>query len=209
MRALPAARRSTRISGIIIVATARSSPVETEVKLAVPDAAAARRRLRAAGFRVLHRRSFESNVLFDTPDLRLRASQCLLRVRQNGHKVKLTYKGPPRAATKHKSREELEIEGGDTHTWRTILERLGFHPGFRYEKYRSEYRGTGAGVVTLDETPIGIYLELEGSPSWIDRTARHLGFTEQDYIILSYGQLYREWCEKQGRQPANMVFRGR
>jgi adenylate cyclase class 2 len=188
------------------VATARSSPVETEIKLAVSDAAAARRHLRAAGFRVLHRRSFESNVVFDTPDLRLRASQCLLRVRETGHKVKLTYKGPPQAAAKHKSREELEIEGGDAHTWRTILERLGFQSVFRYEKYRSEYKGTGAGVVTVDETPIGTYLELEGSPGWIDRTARRLGFTEQDYIILSYGQLYREWCEKQGRKAADMVF---
>ena len=189
------------------MATARSSPVETEIKLAVPGAALARRQLRAAGFRIFHRRSFEANVVFDTPNLRLRASNCLLRVRETARKVKLTYKGPPQAAAKHKSREELEIEGGDVRTWRTIWERLGFQPVFRYEKYRSEYRGNGPGVVTMDETPIGVYLELEGPPAWIDRTARRLGFAEKEYITASYGQLYREWCEKNRCQPGNMVFR--
>jgi adenylate cyclase class 2 len=62
----------------------------------------------------------------------------------------------------------------------------------------------------LDETPVGVYLELEGSPRWIDRSARQLGFSEPDYIVRSYGRLYLEWCERKKIKPADMVFgRGR
>ena len=55
----------------------------------------ARRRLRAAGFRVSRRRVFESNAVFDTPDLTLRAASSLLRLRQAGTKSSFTFKGPP------------------------------------------------------------------------------------------------------------------
>ena len=44
---------------------------------------------------------------------------------------------------------------------------LGLRPSFRYEKYRSTYRLPGLAGVTLelDETPIGDFLEAEGSRS--------------------------------------------
>jgi hypothetical protein len=54
--------------------------------------------------------------------------------------------------------------------------------------------------------PIGTYLELEGAPRWIDRTARALGFGPPDYITASYGRLYLEWCAREGREPSHMVF---
>jgi adenylate cyclase class 2 len=61
-------------------------------------------------------------------------------------------------------------------------------------------------VATLDETPIGIFLELEGNPGWIDRTAATLGFSERDYIVESYGRLYLEWCKRRRCKPKDMVF---
>jgi adenylate cyclase class 2 len=61
-------------------------------------------------------------------------------------------------------------------------------------------------MATLDETPIGVYMELEGSPRWIDRAARRLGFSERDYITASYGRLYLEWCAAQKIEPGHMVF---
>ena len=101
------------------------------------------------------------------------------------------YKSPAAIGGRHKSREELEIEISDAGTALAILENLGFHRVFRYQKYRTEYSQPGArGVVTLDETPIGCYLEVEGSPRWIDRTARKLGFSEKHYITASYGALF-------------------
>ena len=87
----------------------------------------------------------------------------------------LTYKGPPEPG-RFKVREEVEVEVGDAGSLRKILERLSFRRTFRYEKFRTEYRRPGeAGHVMLDETPIGVYLELEGDPHWIDGVARELG----------------------------------
>ena len=187
------------------MATARNNSLEVEIKLAVPEAAAARRLLRRKGFRVIKPRVFEANNVFDTPELRLRTSGSLLRVRSVQREVTLTFKGPAQSS-KHKSREELEVTASDAPTVETIFARLGFQRVFRYEKYRTEFQRGRTGVVTLDETPIGTYMELEGPPAWIDRTAGLLGFTETDYITLSYGQLYLEWCARQGCRPGNMVF---
>lgn len=179
---------------------------EVEIKLAAPDALSARRLLRNAGFRVARRRVFESNTVFDTADRSLRERCLLLRVRETPGASTLTFKGAPLTA-KHKTREELEVSLSSAAGCARILERLGFEPAFRYEKYRTEFRFPGtAGMATLDETPIGVYLELEGSPRWIDRMARRLGFREQDYITASYGRLYLEWCAGRRIEPSHMVF---
>jgi adenylate cyclase class 2 len=179
---------------------------ETEVKLAVESASAARRLLRRAGFRVAHSRAFEANMVYDRPDGTLRSTNQLLRVRESAGAVILTYKGPPKPG-RHKSREELETEVCNGRAIEAMLERLGFHPKFRYEKYRAEYRRPGAsGVATVDETPIGTFVELEGAPRWIDRTAKELGFARENYITASYGWLYFEWCRQAGVEPSNMQF---
>jgi adenylate cyclase class 2 len=179
---------------------------ETEIKLAVKDARSTRRRLREAGFVVSRRRVFEVNTVFDTPELSLRASSRLLRIRQAGRVATVTFKGVP-ATGKYKSREELELEIGNAAAMMSILDRLGYHRMFRYEKYRTEFRqARRAGVAMLDETPVGVYLELEGTPHWIDRTARRLGFQESDYITASYGRVYLDWCTANGCKPGDMTF---
>ena len=179
---------------------------ETEIKLALPDPKTARRLLRAAGFRVSRPRVFEANTVFDTPGQSLRRAANLLRVREAGGTATVTYKGRPLPG-RHKSREELELQVADAAAMAGIFARLGFHPASRYEKYRTEFRQPDrAGVAMLDETPIGVFLELEGTAPWIDRTARHLGFQETDYITASYARLYLDWCGRRGRKPTNMVF---
>jgi adenylate cyclase class 2 len=184
----------------------KHSPTETEIKLAVADVRAARKLLRSVGFLVSRRRVFESNVVFDTPGQALRQSSTLLRLRQAGGHFTVTYKGKP-TVSKHKSREELELSVANAATMGTIFERLGYSPAFRYEKYRTEYRlERRAGVATLDETPVGTYVELEGTPTWIDRMARRMGFREQDYITASYARLYLDWCRERKVRPGNMVF---
>jgi adenylate cyclase, class 2 len=183
---------------------------ETEIKLALADVRTGRALLRNAGFRVTRRRVFERNDVFDTPECALRKGGALLRVRQAGRATTLTYKGPA-AVSRYKSREEVETRVPDAASIAAILERLGFRPMFRYEKYRTEYgHPDGGGVATLDETPIGVFMELEGTPRWIDRAARQLGFAECDYITASYGRLFLEWRHRQGLDTAaNMVFDSR
>ena len=184
----------------------RHAARETEIKLAVPDVKTARGLLRTAGFRVSRRRVFETNAVFDTPEMGLRRAAAVLRVRQAGGVATVTYKGPAEVG-RHKSREELELEISDARAMGAIIERLGLGPVFRYDKYRTEYHQPGrSGIATLDETPVGVYLELEGTPNWIDRAARKLGFAEKDYITASYARLYLDWCERSGVRAGDMVF---
>ena len=182
---------------------------EIEIKLGIANAGEGKRQLRAAGFRVVRRRVFEANTVYDTSASSLREQGKLLRLRSAGKLHTLTFKGPPFPG-KHKSRVELEVSVGDAAAAARVFEALGYGPHFRYEKYRTEFAKPGeGGVAVIDETPIGCFLELEGAPRWIDRTARALGFRESDYNTDSYGTLYLDYCRERGIQPSNMVFKGR
>ena len=110
-------------------------------------------------------------------------------------------------AGRHKARPEVETEVNDPAAAAKILEAVGFRPVFRYEKYRTEYdRSDAEGSLVLDETPIGVYIELEGDPHWIDSAAAELGFTESDYLTASYGKLYIDYCRAANKPAGDMVF---
>ena len=180
--------------------------VEVEVKLAVSNAAAIRRALRRLGF-LLSSREHERNIVLDTEGQALRQNTCLLRLRRHGHRWKLTFKGPPADDANYKARPETETEVADGERLLQILEQLGYRQVFLYEKRRSTYRqGDRGPEASLDVTPIGTFLELEGPRRWIDRVAGALGFSREDYITLSYTQLYLQDCLQRGRKPSNMVF---
>jgi len=184
-----------------------SSGRENEIKLAAPDVATAQNWLRDAGFVVSKPRVFESNTLFDTAEGRLRQQQQLLRLRSAGFDFVITYKGPPDPGP-HKSREEWETKFEDHRAMAAIFDRLGYVPVFIYEKYRTEFQKLGEedGLATLDETPIGVFVELEGTPEWVDRTAAQMGFAQTEYILASYGKLYSQWAQSRGIERRHMVF---
>jgi adenylate cyclase class 2 len=181
---------------------------EIEIKLRLPERLVKIRRiLRGQGFRIVKRRSLETNVLFDNIKHSLGKHGKLIRIRRVGGHSILTFKGPPMRG-KHKKREEIEIDFPDPDRLQEILDKIGFHPMFRYEKYRTEYsKRSTAGKIMLDETPIGNFLEIEGSASWIDRTSKLLGFKHSDYLKASYGSLYRAYCREQGKRVKDMLFR--
>ena len=181
--------------------------LEVEIKLALPhDLTAIHQILSAAKLEVTKPRIFETNVVLDTPDLALRKKRELIRIRRVAGTNILTYKGPPQPGD-HKTREEIETAIADPAQLELIFLRLGYRPTFRYEKFRTEFGQLGQpGVVTLDETPIGNYLEIEGDPLRIDQLARELGFSKAAHLTRSYATLYRAYCEKHGLPPTNMVF---
>ena len=183
--------------------------IEVEIKLRLPDdLTEIRKKLRRLGFRIHKRRAFESNVLFDDTKRRLRKHGKLLRVRRTGKRGLLTFKGPSEQS-RYKKRWEIETEFPDGDVIEQILVHVGYHPVFRYEKYRTEYhRRSADGEALLDETPIGNFLELEGRPRWIERTAKLLGFSRADYINRSYGYLYLAYCRERQVRPANMICNG-
>jgi adenylate cyclase class 2 len=188
---------------------------ETEVKLEVKDTKDLRRRLTEQGFRPIMARHFESNILFDYPDHRLRKLRCLVRLRYMGDQALLTYKGTPLQSRDYKIRPEFESMVDDGHRVHEILLHLGLQEMFSYEKYRTIYapRGKrdalGGPHLVYDETPVGTYIELEGPQRWIDEVARQLGYSRKDYIKESYAALYRKKCQQEGKTPGNMLFRKR
>jgi adenylate cyclase, class 2 len=183
---------------------------EIEIKLRLPsDLSKIRRSLRKLGFRIEKARSLETNALFDKPKALLGKKGQLLRLRRVGADTVLTYKGPSKNG-RYKKRHELELHLSESGVMEEILEQLGYKTVFHYEKFRTEYhKPRDAGKVLLDETPVGNFLELEGNPRWIDRTARLLGFSRADYITGSYGYLHMLHCRERGIQPRDMVFRSR
>ena len=67
-------------------------PVETEIKFRVDDLPGLSDRLKAAGFTVQTPRSFEANVLYDTPTRQMRARTEILRIRNYAGRCILTHK---------------------------------------------------------------------------------------------------------------------
>ena len=181
---------------------------EIELKFAVESLAMLERRLRELGFWVETPRTFEANTLYDTPDRRLRENGELLRVRQYGERQVVTHKRHPDEedlASIYKVRIETESEVTDGAALAEIFTRLGFGPAFRYEKFRSEW-ADGVGHAVVDETPIGIYAELEGPTAWIDRTLAGLGVDPGECMTDSYGRLFLLWKERTGSGAENLTF---
>jgi adenylate cyclase class 2 len=184
-------------------------PIEIEIKLPLESVASARALLRRHRFKVIAPRVFEENLILDDASRSLFNRGVLLRVRRAGKIVTCTSKGAEMVGGRHKRREEHEFKASDFDSTLAVFGALGYHESFRYEKYRTEFAQQGEpGHATLDETPIGVYMELEGPAAWIDRTAKLLGFPRGSWIILSYARLYVDWCEARGITPTNMRFKG-
>lgn len=183
--------------------------LEVEVKIKVQSPRALRDRLLALGCKEKVRRSFEQNWTFDFADRRLRTRGQLLRLRRFAGRCSLTFKGVVVGSKHFKIREELETEVSNSETFRRILERLGLRVTFRYEKFRTSYSWPVSNKsrsvnLTLDETPIGDYLEIEGSEGDIERVAAELGYQKNDFIKESYLTLFKQ--SLQGRRKRHMLF---
>ena len=207
---------------------------EIEIKLRVRDVDAFRSRLKRLHAREISPRTYESNTLYDTPRHDLRRHGQLIRIRiehsasrfgkrhpREATPAILTYKGPsnsPRGPGKtgihsqirnhFKIKDEAEVSVANADEMARILHALGLQPVFRYEKFRTTYALPGIHrlKVEFDETPVGIYLELEGPVKAIDRGASRLGYERKDYLKETYGSLYLADCRRRGQKPGNMLF---
>jgi adenylate cyclase class 2 len=182
--------------------------IETEIKFKVADLPGLAHGLQAAGFTLLTPRSFESNVLYDTPGRQMRARTEILRIRNYAGRWTLTHKRLPDdrpGEDSHKHRVETETEVADGNALAEVFLSLGLVAAFRYEKWRTEWQD-GEGHCVVDETPIGNYAELEGPPEWIDRAAARLGIGPAEYITLSYGRLFDQWRDRHSSSAADLTF---
>jgi adenylate cyclase class 2 len=165
--------------------------IEEEVKLPFENVEAALRAVHAAGGRLVVSRRRLADALYDTADDWLRRAHQALRLRRDGETAYLTYKGPPRPGPV-KSREEIEFQVSDADAGHALLTALGFRPVFQSEKFREEY-ALGATRVAVDETPMGVFVEIEGAAADIEPAANRLGRSREDYVLESYPALYEAW----------------
>jgi adenylate cyclase class 2 len=181
-----------------------ATTLEREVKLSFESAESAREAVIAAGATPLHGRRLQEDALLDSPDGCLRERGCALRVRMEGGKSRITFKGPIQESPM-KLRDEFETLVGDGVLLLRILEELGFQVWFRYEKYREEFAHEDV-IVAIDETPVGVFVEIEGSERGIADMAAAMGREPADYILDSYRGLFLQHREASGLTGADMVF---
>jgi adenylate cyclase, class 2 len=180
--------------------------IEREIKLRFGGADEARAKILAFGATPLHGRRLQEDALLDTEDEMLRRQRATLRVRSEGSKSLLTFKGPVLPGL-IKIREEYETVVADGGALLTILESLGLHVWFRYEKYREEFSADDV-VIAIDETPVGVFVEIEGGEAAIHAAARALGKSPADYITDSYRFLFLQHRDANGLAGADMIFAG-
>ena len=170
----------------------KSTPTETELKIPVADLESVRARVAALDGHLVHAAQREVNILFDTTRGDLTGAGRVLRLRRIGHRHILTMKGPARYEGKIKHREELETEVGDVGILAAILGHLGAHPVLRYEKDRETWQIDPV-TITLDHTPMGNFVELEGPGDHLDAVAGDIGIDASAAVVGSYVSLWQEY----------------
>ena len=181
-----------------------ATTVEREIKLAYASADEARAAILAGGATPLRGRRLQEDALLDTDDEQLRRRRCVLRIRTENGRSRLTFKGPVQPSAM-KLREEVETVVGDGEVLRRVLEELGLHVWFRYEKYREEFCHDDV-IVAIDETPVGVFVEIEGSEQGITEMTGLLGRSPSEYVLDSYRGLFLAHRERFGIPGGDMVF---
>ncbi|HSU84768.1 MAG TPA: class IV adenylate cyclase [Thermoanaerobaculia bacterium] len=147
--------------------------------------------------------AFEDNWILDR-EKDLLSSGRILRLRTDGGRARLTFKGPMRIEGNVKVREEREIEVQSAEEAMALFENLGFTVVRRYQKMREEWQ-LGGVTIALDHTPIGDFAEFEGDGA--ETVAKRCGFDPSKAERRSYLRLYEDYLKQHPDAPPEMVFR--
>ena len=178
--------------------------LEREVKLQFGSVEEARDAVTSAGAAPLRCRRLQEDALLDDEAETLRKRRCVLRVRVESGRSLVTFKGPVQVSPM-KLREEIETVIGDGETMLRCFEQLGYDVWFRYQKYREEYALSDV-IVAIDETPVGVFVEVEGDEHGIIEATRALGRTPDDFVLDSYRSLFMEHRRAHGLPATDMLF---
>jgi adenylate cyclase class 2 len=181
-----------------------TTTIEREVKLRFDSVESARAAVASTGATPLRCRRLQEDALLDDARGSLRDRGCVLRVRVESGKSLLTFKGPVQASPM-KTREEMETVVGDGETVRRCLDALGYGVWFRYQKYREEFALHDV-IIAVDETPIGVFVEIEGGEQGILDVTSALGRTAADFVLESYRALFIAHRRAHGQPDTYMLF---
>ena len=150
-------------------------------------------------------RIHEFNLRYDLPDGSLVDQKQVLRLRQDTQ-ARLTFKGPGVMEEDVLLRKEIEVVVSDFETTKRLLQALGYQVVMMYEKFRANYLLDSL-VISVDETPLGLFVELEGeSPAQVRQAAQTLGFDWDARINLSYSALLNLFNQKTGHTFRDLSF---
>ena len=178
---------------------------EIEVKFLLKDYSALMQKISALHLPCSQERIHEFNLRYDLPDGSLVAQKQVLRLRKDTQ-ARLTFKGPGVMEEDVLLRKEIEVEVSDFDTTNRLLEALGFQVVMMYEKYRANYLMDSL-VLSVDEMPFGLFVELEGeNPAQVRRAADVLGLDWEARINLSYSALLNQYNQNTGHTFRDLSF---
>ena len=190
---------------------------EIEMKFKVADFTAIRKALRTAGGQY-RGTVLQTDRYFDTPDKRLLAGDCGLRIRATRYlrstvhhrdlRPLLTYKGPTDGGGRAKIRREIQTRLDDADAIAEIIQACGMTQTMVVQKRRTTYKLPHC-LVELDELPlIGRFVEIEASSeAHIERAMKKLAIeaapSDAHYIDLLASQ-----CKRVGIDCHEITFAG-
>ncbi len=133
--------------------------IEVEVKLAINDLEELEYSLVEKGAQ-LEEMVKQKDHYYIHPSRNFGKTDEALRIREEGEKIFLTYKGP-KIDSKSKTRVEIETEISSYYEMNLILEKLGFQIAIIIEKERKIYNFDGAKFCLDQVETIGSFLEVE------------------------------------------------
>ena len=178
---------------------------EIEVKFLLKDYSALMQKISDLQLACSQERIHEFNLRYDLPDGSLVAKKQVLRLRKDTQ-ARLTFKGPGIMEQDVLTRKEIEVEVSDFDATNRLLEALGYQVIMMYEKFRANYLMDKL-VLSVDETPLGLFIELEGeSPAQVRRAADALGVDWDARINLSYSALLNIFNQSTGHTFRDLSY---
>lgn len=134
--------------------------LEVEGKYGITDPALIRERLKKAGAECLGSRR-EEDLYFNAPHRDYAETDEALRIRFDGERWEITYKGPKIALEHAKAREERNIRVDSGEDFSELFTLLGFRRSATVVKTRETWR-YGTATVTIDDVEgLGDFVEIE------------------------------------------------
>lgn len=181
------------------------SDKELEVKFLISDLPRLEKKLVEAGATLLHPRTHEFNLRFDSPTGALGQAASMLRLRRDSASH-MTFKGPSMTLGGVLARQEIEFEVSNFNEAQKLIEALGFRSKFMYEKYRTTY-GLNGVKITLDEMPYGHFIEIEGrEPQPIHAAADLLKLDWEQRLPETYISIFRRLKDLYGLLFTDLSF---
>lgn len=177
--------------------------IEKELKFKITDPKSIIKVLLDFGGTILNK-SKEKTIRFDTPNLDLEKKGIFIRVRE-GSKKTITLKEKLQENYDIKARKETEFQIENIDDMRYILEKIGLTYIRIFEKYRINisYKKT---VISIDELPFGLFLEIEGDEKDITTVVNDLNLDINKKILGTYWDMFEEYKKNQKTEEGKDIL---